>query len=271
MHLEPGDELCYCTRMPVAPESPDPGSIALFLDVDGTLLGIRDNPADVRANTDLVDILEQCFERLDGAMALVSGRSVAEVDRIFTPSVFPTAGAHGAELRVGNGEVITVADEPLPQHALRAVEDFAARHEGLLLEHKRGGVSLHYRRAPALEPECRALADRLVDDLGDAFRLIAGKMVFEIAPSAHNKGAAIRTFLERPPFAGRTPVFIGDDVTDEDGFRVVNELGGLSIRVGDIDKSAARHRLSGVADVSAWLREAILEKPSNVRYGDQRS
>ena len=257
--------------MPTVPENLDLDALALFLDVDGTLLAIRDDPADVSAGSALIGTLEACFDRLGGAMALISGRSVAEVDRIFTPAVFPVAGAHGSELREGDGETVSAVDQPLPRDVLATLEAFTLRHDGLLLEHKRGGVSLHYRQAPALEAECRALANQLVDELGDAFRLIAGKMVFEIAPSAHNKGAAIRTLLEKPPFAGRTPVFIGDDATDEDGFRVVNELGGVSIRVGDIDQSAARHRIAGVADVSAWLRETILEEPSDVRYGDQRS
>jgi trehalose 6-phosphate phosphatase len=246
--------------MPAAPRNLDPDAVALFLDVDGTLLGIRDDPSDVSADRGLIGTLEACFDRLDGALALISGRSVAEVDRIFAPAVFPVAGAHGSELRGSDGCVVSAVDAPLPQAALEALETFAAAHEGLLLERKRGGVSLHYRRAPALETECRRLVDELLVGLGNAFRLIAGKMVFEIAPSAHDKGAAIRQFLEAPPFAGRLPVFLGDDVTDEDGFRVVNELGGLSVRVGDIEHSEARYRLHGVAAVQSWLREAILDR-----------
>ena len=257
--------------MSAAPRNLDPDAVALFLDVDGTLLAIRENPADVHADDALVGVLEQCFDRLGGAMALISGRSVEEVDRIFAPATFPTAGAHGSELRGSDGETVSAVDEPMPQAAVDALEAFAARHDGLLLEHKRGGVSLHYRRAPALEAECRQLADELLAELGDAFRLIAGKMVFEIAPRAHDKGAAIRQFLEAPPFAGRTPVFLGDDVTDEDGFRVVNALGGLSIRVGDIEHSEAHYRLAGVDDVQSWLNKAILAVVPRQRYGETRS
>jgi trehalose 6-phosphate phosphatase len=246
--------------MPTAPDNLDPDAIALFLDVDGTLLAIRDNPSDVTADRALIGTLEACFDRLGGALALISGRSVAEVDRIFAPAVFPVAGAHGSELRGSDGCVVSAGGEPLPQAVLESLEAFATAHEGLLLEHKRGGVSLHYRRAPALESECRRLVDELLAGLGDSFRLIAGKMVFEIAPSAHDKGAAIRQFLEAPPFEGRLPVFFGDDVTDEDGFRVVNELGGLSVRVGDIEHSEAQYRLAGVAAVQSWLRETLLDR-----------
>ena len=244
--------------MPTAPHNLDSAAVALFLDVDGTLLAIRDDPADVSADKALIATLEACFDRLDGAMALISGRSVAEVDRILAPAVFPVAGAHGSELRESNGETVSAVDQPLPRDVLATLETFAARHDGLLLEHKRGGASLHYRRAPALEAECRRLVDSLLTELGDSFRLIAGKMVFEIAPHKHDKGAAIEAFLEKPPFSGRVPIFLGDDVTDEDGFRVVNELGGLSIRVGPVEHSEARYQLGDVDDVQSWLHEAIL-------------
>ena len=254
--------------MPTAPDKLDPNAVALFLDVDGTLLEIRNNPADVSADAGLVGLLEACFESLGGAMALVSGRSVAEVDRIFAPAVFPVAGAHGAELRIDGGKIVTVDHDPLPPDVLAPIQGLAAAHEGLLLEHKRGGVSLHYRRAPELEPECRELVTRVMAGIGDSFRLIAGKMVFEIAPGAYDKGVAIRTFLENPPFAGRVPVFLGDDVTDEDGFRVVNELAGTSIRIGDIERSAARYRLDDVAAVRPWLDRALLVNQQRQHYGD---
>ena len=223
----------------MAPDKLDPNAVALFLDVDGTLLEIMNNPADVSADAYLVGLLEACFKSLGGAMALVSGRSVAEVDRMFAPATFPVAGAHGAELRIDGGKIVTVAHDPRPEDALSPLQELAAVHEGLLLEHKRGGVSLHYRRAPELESECRELVTRVMAELGDAFRLIAGKMVF--------------------------------DVTDEDGFRVVNELAGMSIRIGDIERSAARYRLDDVAAVRPWLDHALLLHPQQQHYGDTRS
>jgi trehalose 6-phosphate phosphatase len=257
--------------MPMAPDKLDPNAVALFLDVDGTLLEIMNNPADVSADNSLVNLLEACIESLGGAMALISGRSVDEVDRIFAPAVFPVAGSHGAELRIDGGKIVTVAHDPLPEEALAPLAELAAAHDGLLLEHKRGGVSLHYRRAPELESGCRELVTRIMAEIGDSFRLIAGKMVFEIAPGAYDKGAAIRTFLENSPFSGRVPVFLGDDVTDEDGFRVVNELAGLSIRIGDIERSAACYRLDDVAAVRPWLYRALLENPQQQHHGETRS
>ena len=255
----------------MAPDKLDPNAVALFLDVDGTLLEIRNNPSDVSADASLVGLLGACFETLGGAMALVSGRSVDEVDRIFAPAVFPVAGAHGAELRFDGGEIVTIAHEPLPRDALAPIQELAAAHEGLLLEYKRSGVSLHYRRAPELERECRELITRVMAEIGDSFRLIAGKMVFEIAPGAYDKGAAIRAFLEKHPFADRVPVFLGDDVTDEDGFGVVNELSGMSIRIGDIEHSAARYRLDDVAAVQPWLDHVLLVDQHRQHYGDTRS
>lgn len=251
-----------------APDRFDVDRLALFLDVDGTLLPIRDNPADVVADRELINTLERCSVRLGGAMALISGRSIAEVDRIFAPVEFPVAGAHGAELRTSDGNTVSAADVPLPDSVMSKLQQLVARHEGLLLEPKRGGASLHYRRAPELESVCRAQVEEILEELGDEFRLIAGKMVFEIAPGAHHKGAAIRRFLDDPVFAGRRPAFIGDDVTDEDGFRVVNDLDGVSIRVGDIATSGARYKLAAVDDVLPWLQDAILERQSNAHEGD---
>ena len=141
----------------------------------------------------------------------------------------------------------------MPAKNLERLIRFVDEHDGLLLERKHGGVSLHYRGAPELEKPSRDAVEREMAELGDAYRLIAGKMVFEIAPRGHDKGEAIRTFLSWAPFSGRVPLFVGDDVTDEDGFRVANELGGASIRVGAIEESEARHALPDVAAVRRWL------------------
>lgn len=242
----------------MAPDNLNPSAVALFLDVDGTLLDFREEPSDVQADAALITLLEACFARLGGAMSLVSGRTVAEVDRIFAPAVFPVAGAHGTELRIDAGRMIVVVDTPLPNAIVQQLETFVASHDGLLLEFKRGGASLHYRRAPQLQAECRDIVAQVMGQLGDDFRLIAGKMVLEIAQSSHDKGAAIRRFLDEAPFAGRMPVFLGDDVTDEDGFRAVNDLDGISVRIGGNEDSAARHHLPNVASVRPWLHDAVL-------------
>lgn len=226
---------------------------ALFLDVDGTLVDIESHPGDVRADRELIALLVDLAARLDGALSLISGRSIAEIDRIFEPAKFPSAGSHGAELRVRDDDVV-VAKAEFPSEILQRARSFAGKDAGLLVEKKNAGLALHYRRAPDLEAACRDLVEELMSALGPDFRLIDGKMVLEIAPRNHDKGEAIREMLQHSPFRGRQPVFIGDDVTDEDGFRSVNELGGLSIRVGHESQTAARYALDAVEDVHAWLR-----------------
>lgn len=228
-------------------------SPALFLDVDGTLVDIRSHPGDVRADAALIELLVDLAGRLDGALSLISGRSISEIDRIFAPARFPSAGSHGAELRL-QGEDIVFAQTRFPGDILQRARSFAAEHDGLLVEKKSAGLALHYRRAPELETACRELVAGFMHELGPEFRLIDGKMVLEIAPRNHHKGEAIREMLQHSPFRGRRPVFVGDDVTDEDGFGIVNDLGGLSIRIGQGNETAARYTLDSVVDVHDWLR-----------------
>ena len=232
-------------------------STALFLDVDGTLVDLQDDPAAVHAEPGLIRLLHDVADRLGGALALVSGRSLAEIDRMFAPSTFPAAGAHGSELRINGEPLPPDTIPPMPEAIRRDVEDFIGDHEGLLLEHKSNGFSVHYRRAPALESAYREQVNALLERLGDDYRLIDGKMVLEIAPRSHSKGEAVRAFLDREPFSRRQPVFVGDDVTDEDGFVAVNDLDGLSVRVGDIDTSAARYSLPDVPAVRRWLENLL--------------
>ena len=228
-------------------------TIALFLDVDGTLVDIEDHPGDVRSDEALITLLVDLAQRLDGALSLISGRSIAEIDRIFAPAKFPSAGAHGTELRF-DGNAVIIAPADFPGEILQRARAFAVEHQGLLVEKKSAGLALHYRRAPRLETACREFVDGLMRELGPDFRLIDGKMVLEIAPLGHHKGEAIRELLQHDPFNGRRPVFVGDDVTDEDGFRVVNDLGGLSIRVGHGNETAARYVLDDVTSVRDWLQ-----------------
>ncbi len=243
------------------PTTLDPARTALFLDVDGTLLEIRDRPEDVVADRDLVALLGNLSGTLDGALSLVSGRAVAEIDRIFAPERFPAAGAHGAEIRQHPEDDVDTTSARLPAAVLEELAGFAATHEGLLLETKLGGASLHYRMAPQLESQCRELVTRLMHELGQEFRLIPGKMVFELAPRGHDKGQAIVAMMNREPFAGRRPVFVGDDVTDEDGFHAVNRMQGISIRVGEDRDSAAACTLDSVAAVRQWLESIMQHSP----------
>ena len=231
----------------------DPHRSALFLDVDGTLLDIVDHPADVVADNQLVRSVLAAEERLAGAIALISGRTLAEIDRIFAPASLPAAGTHGTEIRLPDGHIEHAGTVPIDDDVVAMLQEVADRHPGLLLELKDGGVALHYRRAPQLEAEARSAIDHALDAAGTDFRLIDGKMVLEIAPRAHHKGAALERFMRDPVYADRLPVFFGDDVTDEDGFAAVNAMGGISIKVGSLQGSAARHCVPDVAAVRRWL------------------
>jgi len=252
----------YSNAMPAPPDNLEPSGLALFLDVDGTLLEIEDHPAGVRADPSLVALLTRLAEGLGGALSLISGRPVADLDHIFGGARFAAAGGHGAELRLHPSGTVTSTNWPLPASILEQLRVFAGSDPGLLLEEKRGGVSLHYRRAPQLEQQCTRLVHGLLPELRQDFRLIAGKMVFEFAPKEHHKGAAITEMMQRDPFAGRRAVFVGDDVTDEDGFRVVNALDGITVRVGDSRDSEAAYSLTDVAAVRRWL-ESIARRVSS--------
>lgn len=238
----------------------DPGR-ALFLDVDGTLLEIESHPDDVRAGPRLKALLERLALGLAGALALVSGRSIASLDQIFAPLVLPAAGQHGLERRDADGRVHYPAGFVLRMSEARgALTAFVEAHAGLLLEDKGAALALHYRNAPDMAERARAAMEAARRTLGDDFHVQQGKMVLELKPTGQDKGTAIAAFMEEAPFAGRTPMFIGDDVTDEDGFRVVNALGGLSVRVGPGQESAATTTVPGVGDVldgmEAWFERA---------------
>jgi trehalose 6-phosphate phosphatase len=228
-------------------------SWALFLDVDGTLLEHAERPDAVRVDPALGRLLAQLHRATAGALALVSGRAVADLDALFAPLVLPAAGQHGLERRDAAGRIHL---HPFPVPALRRaaarLAEFAARHAGLLLEDKGLNLALHYRQAPQFADAARGAASAAAAELGGGFELQAGKMVIEIKPGGRDKGLAIEEFMREPPFHGRTPVFVGDDATDEYGFGVVNRLGGHAIKVG-AGPSGARWRLADAAQVREWL------------------
>lgn len=240
------------------PISPPPhlrSGCALFLDVDGTLVEIAEAPDAVIVPPRLIALLRALHEGPDVAVALISGRSVATLDALFAPLALPAAGNHGLERRGADGR-ITVPDVPGP--ALERVRDafarFAAAHDGVIVEDKQISLALHFRKAPRLAAEAGRLAEALAAELAPVLRLQRGKMLVELRPAGGDKGSAVRDFMAEPPFAGRIPVFIGDDVTDEDGFRTANALGGLSVRVGDPDgETAARYRFADIDAAFGWL------------------
>lgn len=226
---------------------------ALFLDIDGTLLDHAERPDAARPGEAEFRLLADLQRRAEGALALISGRSVADIDVVFAPLRLPAAGQHGIERRDALG---AVHRHVFPSQALRGaaarIGDFAARHHGLLFEDKGYNLALHYRLAPQLAGAVQAMLGEAAAQLGAGFELLHGKMVVELKPSGRDKGSAIEEFMREAPFAGRRPVFVGDDQTDEYGFGVVNRLGGESVKVG-AGATAARWRIADAQAVRAWL------------------
>ncbi len=206
------------------------------------------------------DTLSRLAAACDGAVALVSGRPIADVDRLFAPLHLPVAGLHGLERRDARGRVTRAgaaqAAGDLLAEARGALARFAAAHPGTLIEDKGLTLALHYRQAPAAEGEARALMDGLRDGSGGALVLQHGKMVIELRPAGNDKGTAVAAFMAEAPFAGRLPVFVGDDVTDEAGFATINAMSGISIRVGDGAPTCARYDGASVAEIHDWLAAA---------------
>lgn len=245
----------YDRGSPPPPEPLERARDSLFLDLDGTLVGIRSRPEDVVAEAELLELLPRLTGGLEGRVAVVSGRSVADVDRILQSRVDCVAGVHGLEWRSGPGApVVSVADRLDPAVG-RTLRDFARTRPGVLVEDKGLGVALHYRNAPELEAEAVAFAEAVAAEHGLAAQ--RGRMVVEVRSPAADKGAAIARFLAAPPFAGSRPVFVGDDVTDEDGFRLVERLGGRGVLVGPGRPTAASRRLADETAVRAWLERSL--------------
>lgn len=233
---------------------------ALFLDVDGTLVEFAPTPDAVKVGRRLVDMLARLNTALGGAVALVSGRPIAKLDELFDPLRLPAAGNHGLERRDSAGELSLPDIQPRELDPVRtAFERFADENAGVVVEDKGTSVALHYRLAPEIAETARRLAHSVMLDMGSGFRTQNGKMLVELRPAGTDKGDAIEAFMTEPPFAGRVPVFIGDDVTDEDGFAAVNRMGGHSVRVGETDGSVAAWRVSDIGAVLDWLEQIASE------------
>ena len=236
-------------------------SAALFLDFDGTLAPIAPRPQDVRVPAWVLPALQSLSGRLQGAVAIVSGRPLAQLDEFLAPLRLPAAGAHGAEWRSASGRVTRRLGDP-PPTVVHAARVLVAAHAGLILETKPSGFSLHYRARPELEGQCRdALFAALaaLPDSSGVWQWLSGHCVFELKQRAVSKGSAVRALLAQPPFAGRQPVFVGDDVTDEDGIAAAQAAGGFGVRVGG-GASQARYRLAGTEAVGAWLVAAAAQR-----------
>jgi len=239
------------------PHPPPPSPAwAYFLDFDGTLVELALTPAAVQVHDAVRRGLRDLWRRTGGATAVISGRSVAAVDALLAPLRLPVAGQHGSELRIdlGRPPERTLVAAPLAAVELALLRDCARQFPGVLIEEKGASVALHFRRAPEAEGQCRELAERLAAAAPGARSVQPGKMVVELKLAPAHKGEAVCRLMQRAPFAGRRPVFVGDDATDEDGFRAVLALGGLAVRVGaGAPESAASHALPDSAAVLQWL------------------
>ncbi len=224
---------------------------AFFLDVDGTLLDFRERPEDVVADVALLALLRHLQTAAGGAVALVSGRMVADLDRIVAPMVLPLGGVHGGDLRYSDGrrDIAEASSLAEVREVARAVVE---AHPGLMLEDKGATLAVHYRQAPDLADEVRRALDAAV--AGRDLMVQRGKMVAEVKSAASHKGTAIAALMRTPPFEGRLPLFMGDDLTDEYGFATTNDLGGCSIKVGGADEpTQARYRLADPQEVRRFM------------------
>ena len=239
---------------------PIEGDCAFFFDFDGTLAEIAAHPEAVRVDAAVPTALQALLRQTNGAVAVVSGRPITEIDQQLSPAVLPTAGVHGVEHRDGSGQVTRL---PLPElgGATAVLQAWCAEHPGARLEEKPGALALHYRGADALEAACLVAMTRARGMIKDVPMVLQrGKKVVELRPAAADKGHAVKVFMAEPPFAGRRPWFFGDDVTDEDAFSTVRAMGGVAVKVGPGD-TRATHRLDSPEDMREWLL-AQAGKPS---------
>lgn len=237
----------------VPPPLPQP-NWALFLDIDGTLLDIAETPDRVVVPAGLRADLKAAEKLLGGALALVSGRPIADIDKLFDPLLLAASGQHGSEWRpTPSATTQALAEQPLPQGLHEAAALLGDLHPGIIVERKSHALAVHYRHAPELGP---AIGSRLASAMArfDGLMLLHGKFVWEIKDATHSKGTAVERFLQQPAFADRVAVFVGDDRTDEDGFRAVQAKGGLAFPVGPL--ALKLPQLPGFAtpsDVREWL------------------
>lgn len=227
---------------------------ALFLDFDGTLVELADTPDSIRVSPGLHHMLDRLRRRLGGRLAIVSGRSLADLDRHLPSSGIAFSGSHGLELKLADGTALPLSVPIGLDDVHKRVRRFAAGTEGLIAEEKPAGIALHYRRAPEEAGRVAHFMEGLARERG--FSVQHGNMVSELRPVGATKGDALKAFMTEPAFADARPVFVGDDLTDEHAFAAAAELRGAGILVGPARETAARYRLPSVAAVAEWLGAA---------------
>jgi trehalose 6-phosphate phosphatase len=236
-----------------APPRADIARIALFVDVDGTLLDFAARPDAVLVDASLRALLRAVRDRLDGALAPLSGRRLREVDALLDLGACAAAGLHGAELRTLDGQLLATPANAQLQRARARATELAAAIPGILVEDKGAAIALHYRAAPQVEATVRRAAAEMLELAGPNHALQRGQFVIELKPANADKGSALAALMRTPPFTNRTPWMIGDDLTDEDAFAAANVLGGVSVIVGPRRPTLARHALATPAAARAWI------------------
>jgi len=234
---------------------------ALFLDFDGTLVDFADTPDGVHLPPGLISTLSALHGLLGGALAFVSGRQIDALDRFLEPLTLPSAGEHGAQRRDANGEL---KEQTAPDLAavIKEANALSMAYPGVIVERKHAALSVHYRLAPDREDVCRR-AMQTAAAHNSRLEVLFGKFVVDVKLANINKGTAIEAFMQETPFQGRTPVFFGDDTTDESGFTAVQRMHGVAVKVGN-GPSGALHRLADPTAVLRWLTSARDQLSANV-------
>lgn len=253
-------ELAAKSRANVERLAADGSPIALFLDIDGTLLDVALTPSTVRVPPNLSQLLDAISARLSGALAIVTGRQIQEADRLLQPSKFVAAGVHGGQMRFSaDGSIATLTprfDSPLMEDIKRIVEDLP----GIVFEDKGSGIALHYRLAPELQASLLMTLEALVPKYPGQFSICEGRKVVEVLPVGFSKGRALRKLAALPQFANRIPVMVGDDIADLDAFRAAEDLSGFGLKVAGENFSEDESSFQGPAEVLDWLQ--MLARPS---------
>lgn len=237
-----------------------PLSAALFLDLDGTLAPIMPRPEQVGPDRRRAMLMKRLAATLNGRVAVVSGRALDDLERILERAVTPIAAVHGLVRRDADGHIVTVAPHPGLADARLLLRDLARCDRGLQFEDKQVSVALHYRNAPGAGEAVVEAAERIAGATGLVLQL--GDMVVELRTPGQDKGQSVAAFLRERPFLGSTPIFIGDDLTDEDGFTAAARLGGFGILVGPMRPTAASYRLENPQAVAGWLESVVTLTPA---------
>jgi len=211
----------------------EPDEFCLFVDADGTLIDIAPTPESAQASREILEVLDRLYFALDGALAIVSGRRVEDIDRLFAPLRLPASGIHGAQLRgTPNAAIDDQGGPDVPAPVADAIAAVAARHPGVFVEHKGKALAVHWRHAQERESALWDELEAAIESAAPDLTILRGHCVFEVKSPSTTKGDAVRAFMQLEPFAGRVPIFIGDDITDIAGMAAVKEFGGHAFSVG---------------------------------------